>query len=122
MSTVRWLIIFAGISCFSYAQQAEAKIAQDSIIERMAAERIRINQEKYNRQYFTIQLFNGGHQQAQQIQEEANRLFPDIPTFFTFETPNYKVQLGRFKFRSKAIQQLNSIRKEFPESFLIEQQ
>lgn len=115
-------LTFFWVSGLCSAQQSKPQIVKDSVVNRMVAERILINQQKFQRHYFTIQLFNGGHQAAKEIQILAEEKFPDLPSFFTFETPNYKVQLGRFKFKGQAKKVLLQVKKEFPESFLIEQQ
>lgn len=122
MSLLKWFSVFFFCSLGLNAQDLEPKIAQDSVVQRMAEQRILINRENYNKLYFTIQLYNGGYKQAKEIQKQATELFPDLPLYFTFETPNYKVQLGRFKFKSKATQELERIKKKFAESFLIQQQ
>lgn len=122
MSLLKCFSVFFFCSLGLNAQDLEPKIAQDSVVQRMAEQRILINRENYNKLYFTIQLYNGGYKQAKEIQKQATELFPDLPLYFTFETPNYKVQLGRFKFKSKATQELERIKKKFAESFLIQQQ
>ena len=68
----------------------------------------------------TIQLYYGNHTAAKNIVREFEKNFPDTVTSLIFETPNYKVRVGRFKDINKANILLEEIKKTYPGAFLLE--
>ena len=79
------------------AQSATALIEQDSTITKLMATKIEIDNENYSSKFYTIQLFYGDNKLAQELFENFKQSFPDWEAELSFETPNYKVQVGRFK-------------------------
>ena len=79
------------------AQSATIKIEQDSTITKLMATKIEIDTKNYSSKFYTIQLFYGDNKRAQELFENFKQSFPDWEAELSFETPNYKVQVGRFK-------------------------
>ena len=79
------------------AQSASVKVEQDSTITKLMATKIEIDFEDYSSRFYTIQLFYGDNKLAQELFENFKQSFPDWEIKLGFETPNYKVQVGRFK-------------------------
>ena len=79
------------------AQAVSVKIQQDSTITRLMAAKKNIDTENYSSKFYTIQLFYGNNKRAEELYENFKRDFPDWEVDLSFETPNYKVQVGRFK-------------------------
>jgi hypothetical protein len=46
--------------------------------------------------------------------------FPEWEVNLSFETPNYKVQVGRFKNYYVGLNKLKEIKKAYPSAFLLE--
>jgi hypothetical protein len=46
-------------------------------------------------------------------------MYPNIPVELSFETPNYKVQAGRFKDKIVGLKTLDTVKKKFPSAFLL---
>jgi hypothetical protein len=46
--------------------------------------------------------------------------FPDWEVNLSFETPNYKVQVGRYKDYYMGLDKLNEVKKVYPAAFLLE--
>ena len=79
-----------------------------------------INRERFSSQYYAIQIFNGDARGAQNVFDAFKVEFPEAEIELSFETPNYKVRVGRFKDFLKANRRLEELRKQYPNAFLLE--
>lgn len=102
------------------AQSATVKIEQDSTITKLMATKIEIDTENYSSKFYTIQLFYGDNKRAQELFENFKQSFPDWEVELSFETPNYKVQVGRFKNYYFGLNKLKEIKRVYPAAFLLE--
>ena len=102
-----------------HAQLASVKVEQDSTITKLMATKIEIDFEDYSSTFYTIQLFYGDNKLAQELFENFKQSFPDWEITLSFETPNYKVQVGRFKDYYFGQKKLKEIKKVYPEAFLL---
>jgi len=53
------------------------------------------------------------------ISKKLLEKFPKEKASLSFETPNYKVQFGKYKFKIIGIKKLDTIKKYFPSAFLL---
>ena len=83
------------------------------------ATKIEIDFQDYASTFYTIQLFYGDNKLAQELFENFKQSFPDWEITLSFETPNYKVQVGRFKDYYFGQKKLKEIKKVYPEAFLL---
>lgn len=102
------------------AQSATVLIEQDSTITKLMATKIEIDNENYSSKFYTIQLFYGENKLAQELFENFKQSFPDWEAELSFETPNYKVQVGRFKDYYFGLNKLKEIKRIYPAAFLLE--
>jgi len=102
------------------AQTATVKIEQDSTITKLMATKIEIDTENYSSKFYTIQLFYGDNKRAQELYKNFKESFPDWEAELSFETPNYKVQVGRFKDYYFGLNKLKEIKRVYPAAFLLE--
>lgn len=102
------------------AQAVSVMIQQDSTITRLMATKKNIDTENYSSKFYTIQLFYGDNKMAEELYENLKRDFPDWEVDLSFETPNYKVQVGRFKDYYFGLNKLKEIKKVYPSAFLLE--
>ena len=65
-------------------------------------------------------MFYGENKQAEELYETLKKDFPDWEVDLSFETPNYKVQVGRFKNYYSGLNKLEEIKKVYPAAFLLE--
>ena len=79
------------------AQTATVKIEQDSTIAKLMATKIEFDSKNYASNFYTIQLYYGDNKRAQELHDDFKNKFPDWEIDLSFETPNYKVQVGRYK-------------------------
>jgi hypothetical protein len=102
------------------ARALSVKIQQDSSITRLMAAKKNIDTENYSSKFYTIQLFYGNNKRAEELYENFKRDFPNWEVDLSFETPNYKVQVGRFKDYYFGLNKLKEIKKVYPAAFLLE--
>ena len=119
-TTLFFLLLSGGIASQVFGQDTLVQINQDSKIEQLVAIKKELDSERYNVQYFAIQLYYGNYTAAQNIVRGFSEKFAEIETSLVFETPNYKVRVGRFKDINKANILLEEIKKIYPGAFLLE--
>lgn len=105
---------------FSWSQESFFKVEQDSLILKLISLKTKINKDIYATQFYNIQLFNGEYKKSLEIKKSILLRFPEEMTNLSFETPNYKVQMGPFRDYRKATDLLKLIKKVYPAAFLIE--
>lgn len=79
-----------------------------------------LNKKQFNDQYYALQLYYGNYTAATRLLKAFQEKYPTWETELVFETPNYKVRVGRFKDLNIANQKLEKIRQEYPSAFLLE--
>ena len=105
---------------FSEAQENNLKVDQDSLITKLLSLKIKVNKDIYANQFYSIQLFSGNYEESIEVKKKIILKFPKEEINLTFETPNYKVQMGPYRNYKKANDLLNSLKKNYPSAFLIE--
>ena len=104
---------------FIYSQEEKLNIKQDSRIDSLLKKKIELDRERFRDSYFTLQLYYGDLNLAEEILEQCKEKFPHIPVELSFETPNYKVQAGRFNEKLKGLKTLDTLKYFFPSAFLL---
>ena len=102
-----------------FGQSKNLDIEMDEGIEKILSLKILINKNKYEKNYYAIQLYNGNYEKAKEIQSDFINKFPKWESKLSFETPNYKVRVGNFKEFLEASKKLDFIRKLYPSAFLL---
>ena len=104
---------------FIYSQKEKLNIKQDSRIDSLLKQKIEFDRERFRATFFTLQLYYGDLNLAEEILEQCKEKFPHIPVELSFETPNYKVQAGRFKEKLNGLKTLDTLKYFFPSAFLL---
>lgn len=112
--------IFIVLSSTISAQEKTSKIETSPAVKTLIKRKIEINKSVFKNQYYAIQLYYGNNTAANRILNEFKLNFPQWEAELSFETPNYKVRVGRFKDLNIAGQKLEEIRKVYPSAFLLE--
>ncbi|MEL0275215.1 MAG: SPOR domain-containing protein [Flavobacteriaceae bacterium] len=112
--------IFIVFSSTISAQEKTSKIETSPAVKTLIERKIEINKAVFENQYYAIQLYYGNNTAANRILKEFKVNFPEWEAELSFETPNYKVRVGRFKDLNIASQKLEEIRKVYPSAFLLE--
>ena len=101
-NTLLFLLLICGSISPIFGQENKVQINQDPKIEELIKIKKSIDSEQFSDQYYAIQLYYGNYTAAIKIVEDFNLNFEGIETSLIFETPNYKVRVGRFKNLNKA--------------------
>lgn len=113
------LVLIFSISSLSFSQTAELNVKQDPRLDSLLNKKIALDRERYANEYFTLQLYYGNLETATETLENAKEAYPNIPVELSFETPNYKVQAGRFKDKILGLKTLDTVKRDFPSAFLL---
>ena len=78
-----------------------------------------VNIETFTSGQYTIQVFNGKYDKGSELMDKliSEKKFEDI--FFSFETPYYKIRIGKYVSKLEAIKKLKIIKKTFPSAFIL---
>ena len=123
MRNIRWnfvilLLLLIDFTCV-FSQEVNLNIKQDAKIDSLMQEKIKFDRERYKKTYYTLQLYYGNLTLAEEVLEKSKKKFPHIQVELSFETPNYKVQAGRFKEKLRGLKTLDTLKKTFPSAFLL---
>ena len=113
------LVLIFSISSLSFSQTAELNVKQDPRLDSLLNKKIALDRERYANKYYTLQLYYGNLETATETLENAKEAYPNIPVELSFETPNYKVQAGRFKDKILGLKTLDTVKRDFPSAFLL---
>ena len=104
---------------FSYlnsnAQTGNVEITQSVDIEKIIEIKKEINK---NISMLRIQIYNGNREDAQVIKEKFEKHKIDSIVDMVYETPNYKIWVGRYISQLEADRKLLEIRKYFSDAFI----
>ena len=101
------LVLFVGAGAFAQAQNGHVTIEQDPAIGKLLDIYAKGNSDV---QVYTIQVGFGSFSLAQELKAEVELEFPDWPVKIVFDSPTYRVQLGRFRNRLEFLIPLNKER------------
>jgi hypothetical protein len=68
---------------------------------------------------FRVQIYNGSKREAQGVRATFLKAYPEQTVALTYETPEYKVQVGNFRTRVEAEALLSIIRATFKGCFVV---
>ena len=85
-----FIITFLFSISYSFSQKTEGvlKIDQDSLVSKIIELKIKINEEVYASQFYSIQLYYGSYENAKIIESNTKKRFPEETVRLTFETQN----------------------------------
>ncbi|MBC6997163.1 SPOR domain-containing protein [Cytophaga sp. FL35] len=109
------------VSLFSVAicsaQQGTINISQDEKITELLDIYKTANEST---DYYRIQVGFGSYAKAQNIQSKVGEDFPDLPSKIEFDSPTYRVRVGRFKDKLAAERKFAEVRKKYPDAMLLQ--
>ncbi len=108
-----FLLCFIGLCV---AQEGIITIDQDNKIDELL-NIYKLTSE--NADFYRIQVGFGSFQQAQNIKQQVDSDFPDWFSKIDFESPSYRVRVGKFKTKLEAERGLIEVRKKYPEAMLL---
>ena len=111
------LIMF--ISVNSFTQEGTLVLVQDHKLTKLMELKKEVNSVDFTSGQYTVQVFNGQYEKGIELIEElmSDEKFNDV--YFSFETPYYKIRIGKFVSKIEAIKELQIIKKTFPSAFIL---
>ena len=119
LSYILFLLAFLVFNYSVFSQEPKINIKQNDKIDSLIKIKIALDKERYEKTYFTLQLYYGNLKSGNKILEKCKSEFPHLPVDLSFETPNYKVQAGYFKDKLVSLKTLDTLKKVFPSAFLL---
>ena len=117
--SVYFLFFSLQISSFSFAQEAKITLNQDPKFEQLLNEKRKINSSITVNDRYKIQIFNGDSENSKKTLISFKKENKNIDGTIVFSTPMYKVWVGNFKTRIEAEKNLQTLKKKYPNAFLI---
>ncbi len=114
--SVLLLVLFFNLS---FSQTTEPKIIQDNKLVELIKLKKDVNIETFTSGQLTIQIFSGNYEDGLALIEELKeeKTFEDI--YFNFETPYYKIRIGKFVSKLDAIKSLNQVKEKYSSAFIL---
>ncbi|MGB0975075.1 MAG: SPOR domain-containing protein [Flavobacteriaceae bacterium] len=110
------LLFFACLK--TYGQQGEVTILQDKKVNQLLNERAKLLKNGELKNYYTIQVISGEIETARETLAECKEKFTDYKSDIVYQTPHYKVWVGRYRNRLDADAALTLITEEYPGAFV----
>jgi len=114
-TTIYTLAILLAVT-FSYGQQGKVNIEQDAKITDLLEIYKSANS---NAEYYRIQVGFGPLSKAERIKSEVEIDFPNLPAKIDFDSPTYRVRIGRFKDKLDAERKFMEVRAKYPDAMLL---
>ena len=110
-------VILLGTGNLVHAQRGQVAIDQEPGIDRLLA----IYEKSISEAgFYTIQVgFVRQDDLARELKEEVEIEFPQWRASIIFDSPTYRVQIGRFKDRLEAEREYREVRKKYPGALLL---
>jgi len=107
------------ISTLSFCQETDIEISKSDVFKNLLNLHKIASQEKHNIDYYSVQIYNGNYKDADSIYNFCQNVYVSDSIFLFYETPNYKVQVGKFWDKLKAQKKLKEIQKKFKSAFIL---
>jgi hypothetical protein len=110
------LIILTLIPFSIYSQNINIKY--ESGIDSLIIKNNTIQQKKDGILGWRIQLkFKSTKEEIKKTRAEFMKIYPETPTYLTYESPYYRICVGNFRTKNEALKLNNFIRRNFVEAY-----
>lgn len=110
------LLFTAGLMMVANAQNGNVSIDQDKKITRLLEIYKSVNSST---NYYTVQIGFGSYSEAEELKAQSDVDFPDWYSKIVFDSPTYRVHIGRFRTKLEAERKFLEVRKKYPASLLL---
>ncbi len=104
----------------SYSQDGQVTIEQDPLVEQLLQKRKQLLKTGELKNYYSIQVISGDINTARKTLTNCKTKFTDYKSDIVYQTPHYKVWIGKYRNRLEADAALLQITKEYPGAFVFE--
>lgn len=118
LKPVCFVILFVFASSLN-AQDNALVVKTPQSLDDVLQRKLSLDKKRLAKNQYTIQIFSGNYEAAKVYLDSFSRAFPSRYAKLSFETPNYKIRVGKFSTRLEGIQTLDTLRIKFPEAFLL---
>ena len=118
MHKIMYMILLL-ISTLSFCQETDIEISKSEVFKNLLNLHKIASEEKHNIDYYSVQIYNGNYKDADSIYNLCQDVLVSDSIFLFYETPNYKVQVGKFWDKLKAQKKLKEIQKKFKSAFIL---
>lgn len=98
-------------------------VRQDPRITDLLVRHSQMNQRKRGWEGYRLEIFfgsdNKAREKATRVKNEFNLIYPTIPAYVSFQTPNFKVRVGDFRNKSEALKAKAAIASRYPNAFIV---
>ena len=102
----------------TFSQSDKYNLKNDSKFDSILKIKKRVDKKIFDENYYSIQVFSGAYKLGDSISKYVNEKYLGDSIYFYFETPNYKVRIGKYKSKIEAEKKLKEIKKEFKSAFV----
>ena len=121
MRKVLFFFLFSVAMVFKTSAQNDSIIInQDSKLLKVLELKKIVNQEAFTSGQYTVQIFSGNFKDYQDLLNLINEEKEFEEVFFSFETHYYKIRVGKYVSKIKAIKELKKIKKKYPSAFILQ--
>lgn len=121
MKKILFFFFFSVAMIFKTSAQNDSIIInQDSKLSKVLELKKIVNQEAFTSGQYTVQIFSGNFKDYQDLLNSINEKKEFEKVFFSFETPYYKIRVGKYVSKIKAIKELKKIKKKYPSAFILQ--
>ena len=121
MRKVLFFFLFSVAVVFKTSAQNDSIIInQDSKLLKVLELKKIVNQEAFTSGQYTVQIFSGNFKDYQDLLNLINEEKEFEEVFYSFETPYYKIRVGKYVSKIKAIKELKKIKKKYPSAFILQ--
>ena len=69
--------------------------------------------------FYTIQVGFGSYSEAEKLKQDVEIDFPEWQAKIVFDSPTYRVRIGRFKTKLEAERNFIEVREKYPQSIIL---
>ena len=121
MKKILFFFLFSMAMVFKTSAQNDSIIInQDSKLLKVLELKKIVNQEAFTSGQYTVQIFSGNFKDYKGLLNLINEEKEFEKVFFSFETPYYKIRVGKYVSKIKAIKELKKIKKKYPSAFILQ--
>ncbi len=119
----KYLILFLFlIPVFTSAQVGKVEIIQDPKIDQLVEKRIAVSKTQTTIRGYRIQVFQGEQRtEAYNRQALINTQYKELPTYVTYQAPDFRLRVGDFKTLKEAQRYQQAMLKLFDSAFIVEE-
>lgn len=120
-NTLKTLLLVTGLMLFSgkiSAQNGNVIVNEDAKLTKVIEIKKELNKDNEDHNKYKIQIFSGSLAAAENEKSKFANSVGNWSSELVYETPNYKVWVGKFTSRLEADRALLEIQKKFPSAFI----